>query len=114
MPPSFFFAAVSYTFAAHGVLVQRERSSITISPTDASPEVTANWVGSGEKWTVPVGGGFGKAFHLGAQAVKVDFNTFYNAIRPKAGNDTWLPQVKLTFQFPDSAQTQRRPFAENE
>jgi hypothetical protein len=21
--------------------------------------------------------------------------------RPKAGNDTWLLQVKLTFQFPD-------------
>jgi hypothetical protein len=27
--------------------------------------------------------------------------SFYNAIRPKAGNDTWLLQVKLTFQFPD-------------
>ena len=50
---------------------------------------------------VPVGGGFGKAFHLGDQAVKLDFDAYYNAIRPKAGNDTWLLQVKLTFQFPD-------------
>jgi hypothetical protein len=67
----------------------------------SSPEITANWIASGGKWTVPVGGGFGKAFHLGGQAMKLDFNTFYDAIRPKAGNDTWLLQVKLTFQFPD-------------
>jgi hypothetical protein len=25
----------------------------------------------------------------------------YNAIRAKAGNDTWLLQVTMTFQFPD-------------
>jgi hypothetical protein len=67
----------------------------------SSPEITANWIASGGNWTVPVGGGFGKAFHLGGQAMKLDFNAFYNAIRPKAGNDTWLLQVKLTFQFPD-------------
>jgi hypothetical protein len=46
------------------------------------------------KWTVLVGGGFGKAFRLGEQAVKVDFNACYNAIRPKL-------QVKLTIQFPN-------------
>ena len=55
---------------------------------------------SGGKWTVPVGA-VSAAFHLGGQAMKLDFNAFYNAIRPKAGNDTWLLQVKLTFQFPD-------------
>jgi hypothetical protein len=42
-----------------------------------------------------------KAFHLGVQAMKLDFDAYYNAIRPKAGNDTWLLKVKLTFQFPD-------------
>jgi hypothetical protein len=67
----------------------------------SSPEIAANWIASGGKWTVPVGGGVGKAFHLGGQAMKLDFNAFYNAIRPTAGNDTWLLQVKLTFQFPD-------------
>jgi len=67
----------------------------------SSPEITANWIASGGKWTVPIGGGFGKAFHLGGQAMKLDFNAFYNAIRPKAGNDIWLLQVKVTFQFPD-------------
>jgi hypothetical protein len=67
----------------------------------SSPEITASWIASGGKWTIPVGGGFGKAFHLGEQAMKLDFSAFYNAIRPKAGNDTWPLQVKLTFQFPD-------------
>jgi hypothetical protein len=67
----------------------------------SSPEITANWIASGRKWTVPVGGGFGKALYLRGQAMKLDLNAFYNAIRAKVGNDTWLLQVKLTFQFPD-------------
>ena len=67
----------------------------------SSPEITTNWIASGGKWTVPVGGGFGKAFLLGGQAMKLDFDAYYNAVRPKAGNETWLLQVKLTFQFPD-------------
>src|SRR5215472_16398696 len=48
-----------------------------------------------------VGRGFGKAFRLGGQAVKVDFNACYNAIRPKAGNETWLLGVKPSFQLPN-------------
>jgi hypothetical protein len=32
--------------------------------------------------------------------MKLDFDAYYNAIRPKAGNETWLLQVTLTFQFP--------------
>lgn len=38
---------------------------------------------------------------LGTQLVRLDFDTRYNAIRPKAGNETWLLQVKLTFLFPE-------------
>ena len=60
------------------------------------------------KWTVPVDG-FGKAFRLGGQAVQLDFDAYYNAIRhairPIAGNETWLLQVKLTSQFPTSLVT---------
>ena len=67
----------------------------------SSPEITTNWIASGGKWTVPVGGGFGKAFQLAGQAMKLDFDAYYNAVRPKAGNETWLLQVKLTFQFPN-------------
>jgi hypothetical protein len=55
---------------------------------------------SGGKWTVPVGGGPGKAFRLGDQAMKLDLDAYYNAVKPKADNDTWLVQVTLTLVFP--------------
>jgi hypothetical protein len=67
----------------------------------SSPNITTNWIASGGKWTVPVGGGFGKAFQLSGQPMKLDLDAYYNAIRPKAANETWLLQVTLTFQFPD-------------
>jgi hypothetical protein len=38
----------------------------------SSPEITTNWIASGGKWTVPVGGGFGKTFQLGRQPLKLD------------------------------------------
>ena len=67
----------------------------------SSPEITTNWFASGGKWTVPVGGGFGKLFRVDGQAVRVDVDSYYNAVRPQAGNETWLVQLKLTFVFPD-------------
>jgi hypothetical protein len=66
----------------------------------SSPNITTNWNASGGKWTAPLGGGFGKAFRLGAQAMKLDLDAYYNAIRPKAANDTWLLQATLTLLFP--------------
>jgi hypothetical protein len=66
----------------------------------SSPTITANWVASGGKWTVPLGGGVSKTFHIDDQAVKLAFDSYYNAIRPVAGQQTWLTQVTLTFLFP--------------
>jgi len=37
----------------------------------------------------------------GGQAVKAEVDGYYNAIRPQAGNETWLLQATLTFVFPD-------------
>jgi hypothetical protein len=67
----------------------------------SSPNITTNWIASGGKWTLPVGGGFGKLVRLGEQPIKLDLDAYYNAIRPKAANETWLLQVTVTFQFPD-------------
>jgi hypothetical protein len=69
----------------------------------SSPEIATNWIASGGKWTVPVGGGFGKLFRVGGQALRVDLDSYYNAVRPQASNETWLVQLKLTFVFPDRA-----------
>jgi hypothetical protein len=65
----------------------------------SSPNITANWIATGEKWTVPVGGGLSKTFRLGEQPIKLAFDAYYNAIRPDAGKDTWLLQATLTFIF---------------
>jgi hypothetical protein len=65
----------------------------------SSPNITANWLATGEKWTVPVGGGLSKTFHLGEQPIKLAFDAYYNAIRPDAGKDMWLLQATMTFVF---------------
>jgi hypothetical protein len=67
----------------------------------SSPNIAANWIASGGKWTVPVGGGFGKLVRLGEQPIKLDLDAYYNAVHPKAGNETWLLQATVTFVFPD-------------
>jgi hypothetical protein len=67
----------------------------------SSPNITANWISkAGQTWTVPVGGGFDKAFRVGDQPIKFSVESYYNAIRPQVGNETWLLQVTLTFVFP--------------
>jgi hypothetical protein len=65
-----------------------------------SPNIAGNWISSDGKWTVPVGGGFNKVVRLGDQPLKLALDGYYNAVRPKAGNDTWLMQFTMTFQFP--------------
>jgi hypothetical protein len=65
-----------------------------------SPNITANWIADGGKWTVPVGGGLAKAFRAGPQPMKLALDAYDNVIRPQAGHDTWLLQLTLTFLFP--------------
>jgi hypothetical protein len=67
----------------------------------SSPKVTANWLSkAGQVWTLPVGGGISKTFRLGDRPTKLSVDSYYNAIRPQAGSETWLLQIKLTFLFP--------------
>jgi hypothetical protein len=67
----------------------------------SSPNITANWLSlPGQRWTVPIGGGGGKAFHIAGQGVQVSVNGYYNAVRPQAAHDNWTMQVTLTFVFP--------------
>ena len=44
-----------------------------------SPIISANWeASSGEKWTVPIGGGLGRVFKVGSQAMNVQAHYYYN------------------------------------
>ncbi len=64
-----------------------------------SPVITANWAASsGQVWTVPVGGGFGKVFRLGMLPVNVSLSTYYNAVKPDFGA-TWQIRSQVTFVF---------------
>jgi hypothetical protein len=66
----------------------------------SSPIMTANWKAeSGEKWTVPVGGGFGRIFHIGNQPINAQFQYFYNLEQPENTGD-WSIRAQLQFMFP--------------
>jgi len=59
--------------------------------------MTVNWQApSGEKWTVPLGGGAGKLFKIGNQPINMRVESYYNVVRPDAGPD-WT--IGGTFQL---------------
>jgi len=66
----------------------------------SSPIVTANWKAtSRNQWTVPVGGGGGKIFHVGHQAFNAIVQAFDNVEHPHdAGN--WTLRLQLSLLFP--------------
>ena len=51
-----------------------------------APVITANWeAASGNRWTVPVGGGVSKLFRVGKQPINAILRGNYNVVRPAAG-----------------------------
>jgi hypothetical protein len=47
------------------------------------PVITANWkADSGQKWTVPLGGGVGRLFTLGKQPINMRLGGYGNVVRP--------------------------------
>ena len=66
----------------------------------SSPVATVNWdADSGDKWTVPLGGGVGKIFHLGKLPVNTSLAAYYNVITPDYGPD-WQIRTQIQFMFP--------------
>lgn len=66
----------------------------------SAPIITANWESdSGDKWTVPFGGGVGKIFRVGSQAMNAQASAYYNVEKPKYGAD-WQLRLQLQFLFP--------------
>lgn len=67
----------------------------------SSPIITADWkADSGDCWTVPLGGGIGKVFHLGRLPVNTQFQAFYNVETPDAGGD-WTLRFQLQVFLPN-------------
>jgi hypothetical protein len=65
-----------------------------------SPIITANWkADSGNKWTVPVGGGIGKITRFGTQPVNFQVAGYYNVETPRYGAE-WQLRLQLQLLFP--------------
>jgi hypothetical protein len=57
---------------------------------ESNASITADWLApAGERWTVPVGGGFGKTFQLGERFTSAAIQGFYNVERPTGVGD-WM------------------------
>ncbi len=68
----------------------------------SAPIMTANWeADSGNKWTIPVGGGGGKIFRIGKQPMNASAQVFYNVDKPEFGAD-WTLRMQLQLLFPKS------------
>ena len=65
----------------------------------SSPVITANWMAdSGDQWTVPLGGGFGKLWRVGKVGLPVNTQlaAYYNLEKPQGAADWQLRfQVQL-------------------
>ena len=68
----------------------------------SAPIITSNWMAlSGNVWTVPVGGGTGRVFRLGFQAVNISVQFYGNAVHPINGSP-WGMRLQFVFLFPKS------------
>lgn len=66
----------------------------------STPTLTANWeASSGNKWTVPFGGGGGRLFKIGKQPIDISLKGYWNAVKPDAGPD-WSLAFTVKFLFP--------------
>jgi hypothetical protein len=66
----------------------------------SAPIVTVDWkADSNQAWTVPLGGGVGKIFHLGKLPVNSQISAYYNVVHPDDGAN-WQMRVQVQLMFP--------------
>jgi hypothetical protein len=66
----------------------------------SAPIWTVNWkADSSQQWTVPLGGGVGKIFHLGKLPVNTSLAAYYNVVKPDFGPN-WQIRAQVQLMFP--------------
>lgn len=66
----------------------------------SAPEWTVNWDAKGsQQWTVPMGGGIGKIFHLGKLPINTQLASYYNVVKPDFAPN-WLVRFQVQLMFP--------------
>jgi hypothetical protein len=64
------------------------------------PNITANWkASSGQRWTVPLGGGIGRLFSVSEQPINVRLGAFGNVVRPRFA-PKWAVKFTVQLLFP--------------
>lgn len=63
--------------------------------------ITANWEADDDnRWTAPLGGGVGRVFHIGSQAINAQLSSYYNVISPDDTGADWQIRTQITLLFP--------------
>ena len=66
----------------------------------SSPVITANWQkDSSNRWSIPLGGGFGRIFEIDKQPVNAQVQGFSDVAKPEFGYD-WSLRFQFSFLFP--------------
>jgi hypothetical protein len=66
----------------------------------SAPIATVNWkADSSQQWTVPLGGGVGKIFHIGKLPVNTQLSAYYNVVHPDDGAN-WQLRAQVQLMFP--------------
>ena len=66
----------------------------------SAPINTANWEAeSDQRWTIPIGGGFGKMFKIGNLPVDAQAQAFYYVVKPDGGPE-WQLRLQFKMIFP--------------
>ncbi len=69
---------------------------------NSGPAITVDWeAGSGNRWTVPVGGGFGKVHRIGGFPFNFTVQAYANVVRPDPGPD-WTLRFGVALLLPKS------------
>jgi hypothetical protein len=68
----------------------------------SSPTMTANWEADrqSDKWTIPVGGGFGRLFKIGDHHFRMSTQAFAYVATPDSMDTDWTLQAEFRFLFP--------------
>jgi hypothetical protein len=68
----------------------------------STPTITAFWnpTGTGDQWTVPIGGGFGKVFQLSTLPLSISIQAFWQPIRPVNADGGWTLLISFQSLFP--------------
>jgi hypothetical protein len=65
----------------------------------SAPVLTADWTADSDQWVIPFGGGAGKIFHIGKQAINGQVSGYFNVVMPDSAPDYQF-RASLTFLFP--------------